>query len=218
MMPVIASSAAPADFLSVSISSARAATSCVLVIGFDMMISSFCPCFYGPHPTHLTAYWGSAQQYSTDLAVFWRILWAISGQSPPLDLKEGGFLEAPELPGVDALKRHIADLLHRPDPDQEMPRHLRAVEIARHAGQFQLPVQGFVRDAEQRAVGDPETESVGGDRRTFHVERDGARLAEPLHRPRLVPQFPVAVVDGRHRARPHDALELVALELRLLGH
>ena len=47
--------------------------------------------------------------------------------------------------------------------------------------------------------------------RRFHVERDGARLRQPLHRAALVAQFPVAVVDRRDRSGAHDPLQLVAL-------
>ena len=87
---------------------------------------------------------------------------------------------------------------------------LPLVEVGRHARQLQLAVQRLVGDAEQRAVGHAEAEAVGGDRRRFHVERDRARLRQPLHRPALVAQLPVAVVDGGDRAGAHDALQIVA--------
>ena len=93
-------------------------------------------------------------------------------------------------------------------PISQVLADLAAVEVRGHAGKLQLAVQRLVGDAEQRAVGDAEAEAVGGDGRRFHVERDGARLREALHRLALVAQFPVAVVDGRDRAGAHDALQL----------
>jgi len=90
---------------------------------------------------------------------------------------------------------------------------LRAVKVAGHAGQLQFAMQRFVRNAEKRAVWHPEAEPVRGNGRAFHIQRDGARLRQALHRAGLVAQLPVAVVDGGHRAGTHHALQLITLQL-----
>lgn len=51
-------------------------------------------------------------------------------------LKKRGFLETAQFPGMDTLQRHVADRLHCPDPDQQMPGHLGGVELRRHARQL----------------------------------------------------------------------------------
>ncbi|MPL60802.1 hypothetical protein SDC9_06364 [bioreactor metagenome] len=119
---------------------------------------------------------------------------------------------------MDALKRHVAQLLHRAHTDQQVIGHLGAIEFGRHAGQLQLAVQRLVRNAQKRAVGHAEAEAVRRDRCRFHVEPDGARLAQPVHRAGLVAQLPVAVGDGGDGAGAHDPLQLVALEFGDLGH
>src|SRR6056297_277841 len=172
MMSVIASSAAPADFLSDPISSARAATSWVLVIGFAIFGLLVLP-----------VRWGAFGQFSGILIADTTA--CVSKITPLLHFvavlslsQERGLLEGPQFPGMDAFERHGTKRFHRPDSDQEMARHLRAVEVRRHAGKLQFAVQRLVGDAEQRAVGHPEAEAVGGDGGRLHVERDGAGLAE----------------------------------------
>ena len=60
--------------------------------------------------------------------------------------------------------------------DLEMLADALAIELAGHARELDLAMQRLVGDAQQRTVGHPEAIAVGGDRRRFHVERDGARL------------------------------------------
>ena len=119
---------------------------------------------------------------------------------------------------MNPLDRHLAQQLHRAHPDLKVAGDLRLVELAGHAGQLKLAMQGLVGHAEQGPIGHPEAKSVGGNGGTFHVQRDGAALAEALDRPGLIAQLPVAVVDGGHRSRPHDPLQLIAVKLRHLGH
>src|SRR5436305_1989731 len=114
----------------------------------------------------------------------------------PSRLLKRRLLKAPELARVEPLRRHGAEFLHRTDADLEVLVDLSAVEVRGHAGELQLAVQRFVRHAEERPVGHAEAEAVGGDRRRLHVESDGARLRETLHRLAMIAELPVAVVDG----------------------
>src|SRR4051812_44261895 len=113
----------------------------------------------------------------------------------PIRLLKRCLLEAPELARVESLRSHGAELFHGTDADLEVLIDLAAVEVRGHAGEFELAVQRFVRDAQERPVGHPEAEAVRGDRRRFHVEGDGARLREALDRLAMIAELPVAVVD-----------------------
>ena len=90
------------------------------------------------------------------------------------ELQECRFFEAAQFPAVNTLDRHVAQGLHRMDPDLQMTCYLRFIEIRRHAGQFQLSVQGFVRDTQKRAIGHTEAETIRRDRGAFHVQRNCA--------------------------------------------
>ncbi len=71
-------------------------------------------------------------------------------------------------------------------------------------------MQGFVRDAEQRAIRHPQAITLSGDGAAFHVHRHGAGQVDqrPLLRPA---QLPVAVVVGQHGAGAQAFLQLVTL-------
>ena len=67
------------------------------------------------------------------------------------------------------------------DADPQMLADGSLIEGVGLAGQLQLPVQRFVRDAEQGAVGDSEAVALCGDRR--RLRRWQLQLAEPAVRP-----------------------------------
>ena len=79
-------------------------------------------------------------------------------------------------------------------------------------------MQGLVRDAQKRAIGDAEAVTVRSNGRAFHIQCHRTGLAEALHGAGLVAQFPVAIVDGGNCARAHDAFKLVPFKLSNLGH
>ena len=89
----------------------------------------------------------------------------------------------------------------------------RLVEGVGGARQLDLAVQRLVGDAQQRAVGHPQADSLGGDRAALHVDGDGARQvdAPPLLG---VAQLPVAVVVGDDGAGAQALLQRLA---RLAG-
>src|SRR5690606_39099092 len=116
--------------------------------------------------------------------------------------------EAAELPRMQPLALLRPQALERVEADVEMLADPLPVELARHAGELDLAVHRFVRNAEQRAVRHPEAEPVRRARRRLHVERDRTRLRELADLRRGVADLPVAVVDAADRAGPHHALQL----------
>src|SRR5690606_33925657 len=89
---------------------------------------------------------------------------------------EGDLGEAAQLAAVQPVHPLLAQQLERADPAAQVLLHPLPVEVVGHAGKLDLPVQGLVAHAQQRAVGHAEPEAVGRDRRGLHVERDRAAL------------------------------------------
>lgn len=64
------------------------------------------------------------------------------------------------------------------DADMQVLGDGAFVEGTGRARQFDLAVQRFVRDAQQRAVRHPQTITLGGDGAAFHIHRHGARQVD----------------------------------------
>src|SRR5664279_1511058 len=112
--------------------------------------------------------------------------------------------EAAQLSAVQLIDSRLAQQLDRANADAQMLVDALAVEMVGHPGQLDLAVQGLVADAEQGSVRDAEAETVRGDGRALHVERDRAALAEAAlgraERMARRQQLPVAVVGARDRS------------------
>src|SRR6516225_3492917 len=108
-------------------------------------------------------------------------------------------------------------LSERVEADLQMLIDTLAVELPSHSGELDLAMQRLVRDAEQRAVRHAEPESIGRDRRRFHVERNGTRLRQTAYGRGRIAELPVAIVDAGDGAGAHNPLELVADEPRHLA-
>ncbi len=73
--------------------------------------------------------------------------------------------------------QRIAPLLQQIEGGEanvEMLSHGRLIERVGRTGQFDLAVQRFIGDAEQRAVGDAKPEALRRDGAALHVDGDGA--------------------------------------------
>src|SRR6478752_5207761 len=66
------------------------------------------------------------------------------------------------------------------EPDLQMLSDRRLVESACRARQLDLAMERLIRDAEQRAIGDPQPEALRGDGAAFHVDGDGAGQVDAL--------------------------------------
>ena len=55
--------------------------------------------------------------------------------------------------------------------------NLGFVKACSHARQLQLTMQRFITDAQQGAIGHTEAIAIGSDGGTFHIQRNGTRLA-----------------------------------------
>jgi hypothetical protein len=99
-----------------------------------------------------------------------------SGHLHPAALLKRDLGEAAQLARMQPLGFLLLEPLQRLEADLEMLADALAIELAGHARELDLAMQRLVGDAQQRTVGHPEAIAVGGDRRRFHVERDGARL------------------------------------------
>src|SRR6185436_8155609 len=93
-------------------------------------------------------------------------------------LLKSHLVETSQLAAVQALAAFGAQDLDRAHADAQMLIDAFAIELVGHAGQLDLAMQGLVAHAQQGAIRDAEAEAVGGDGGAFHVQRDGAALAE----------------------------------------
>src|SRR6266699_2437858 len=89
-------------------------------------------------------------------------------------LLECDFGKAPQLARMQPFSSLRFELFECAQADLQVLADPLPIELASHAGELDLSVQRPVRNAEQRAVGYTEAETVGGDGRRFHVERNGA--------------------------------------------
>ena len=96
-----------------------------------------------------------------------------------------------------------------------MCRNRLLIEAIGLTRQFDLAVQGLVRNAEQRAVGHTEAIALGRDRGRFHVNRHRPALRETQRAVRKA-QFPVAIVRGDHGAGAHAPLQRIAVDVQHL--
>src|SRR5215471_8158472 len=104
--------------------------------------------------------------------------------------------KASKLARMQALRCLGFELLQGLQADLKMLADALPVELAGHAGELDFAMQGFVRDAQQRAVGHAEAKSVSGYCGRLHVERNGARLRQAPD-DGAVANFPIAIVDAR---------------------
>ena len=72
-----------------------------------------------------------------------------------------GFGKAPQLPRMQPLPFLCLQLFERIKANLEMLANLPAVELAGHPGELDVPVQRFIRDAQQRAVWHSKVEAIG---------------------------------------------------------
>src|SRR5690606_16299132 len=89
-------------------------------------------------------------------------------------LTERRLVEAPQLARVQRVEL-ATQQIQGGDADLKMLGHGSLVEGIGRTGQLDLAMQGLVRDTQQRAVGDPQPVSLGGDGAAFHIHRHRAR-------------------------------------------
>lgn len=75
---------------------------------------------------------------------------------------------------MQSLRLLALEPLERLQPDLKMLADALPIEIVSHAGELYFTMKWFIRNAEQGAVWDTETEAVSGDSCRLHVEGDGA--------------------------------------------
>src|SRR5258706_6174335 len=110
-------------------------------------------------------------------------------------LLERNLDKASQLARMQALRFLGFELFQRLQADLKMLADALAVEFASHAGELDFAMEGFIRHAEQRAVGHTEAKPIGGDCRRLHVERNRARLRQ-ASKDGGTPNHPIAIVDA----------------------
>src|SRR5450759_5375295 len=88
------------------------------------------------------------------------------------------FGKAPQLARMQPLPLLRFQFIERVEAYLEMLADPLTVEFTSHAGELDLSMQRFIRDAEQRAVGHAKAETIRCDGGRLHVKRDGARLRQ----------------------------------------
>src|SRR5215471_16768281 len=95
-----------------------------------------------------------------------------------MNLLECNLGKTSQLARMQALRFLRLELFQRLQADFQMLADPPPVEFARHGGELDLAMEGFIRYAEQCAVGHAKPEAVGGDGCRLHVECNGARLRQ----------------------------------------
>ncbi|MNQ41954.1 hypothetical protein D3C85_556460 [compost metagenome] len=103
-----------------------------------------------------------------------------------------------------------AQQVHRFNADLQVLADRAFIESVGRTRQFDFTVQRLVRNAEQRAVRDPQAITLRCNRAAFHVHGHGAGQVD--QRSFLRPaQFPVTVVVGQHGAGAQAFFQIIAL-------
>ena len=113
------------------------------------------------------------------------------------------FDKAPKLTGMQLLPLLRFQFIERVEAYLKMLADPSTVEFTSYAGELDLSMQRFVRDAERRAVGHAKAETIRCDGGELHVKRDGARLRQAANGRDVVAELPISVVDAGHRAGAH---------------
>jgi len=102
----------------------------------------------------------------------------------------------------------IAKARYRLKADLKMGCDGFLIEFVCLTRQLDLAMQWLVRNAEQGAIRNPETVSLGRNRRALHLDRNRAALGETLCA-RGIEKLPIAIISGddgaRHPERPTPA-------------
>ena len=76
----------------------------------------------------------------------------------------------------------------------------------------------FIRNTKQSSVGNTKAKTVSCNRCTFHIQGDRARLTKSTNWPRIIPQFPIPIVNCGDSSSTHYFLKIVALQFSNLRH
>src|SRR5437764_15379693 len=106
--------------------------------------------------------------------------WLFVRDATPMPATGGPLLKsdlgkAAQLARMQPLRFLVFEPLQRLQADLKMLTDALAVEFAGHPGELDFAVKRLVRDAEQGAIGNAETITVGSDGCRLHVQRDRAR-------------------------------------------
>src|SRR5258708_6848755 len=118
-------------------------------------------------------------------------------------LLERNLDKASQLARMQALRFLGLELFQRLQADLEMLADALAIEFAGHAGELDFAMEGFIRHAQQRAVGYAEAKAVGGDCCGLHVECDSARLRQASNDGGAA-NLPIAIVYARDPSGTHN--------------